>query len=131
LITNGRQKFTELHGCQRAGKFIGIYGNGTQGVDDSGSARLNNYLQRHNRSSQYGVNLNLSGPFEFLNRDHQLVFGGDYQKENFNNLFGSLSNTREVNIYSWDPEASPNPIGITLAVISTMSISVAYTPQHG
>lgn len=91
------------------GKFIGIYGNGTQGVDDSGSARLNNYLQRHNRSSQYGVNLNLSGPFEFLNRDHQLVFGGDYQKENFNNLFGSLSNTREVNIYSWDPESLSEP----------------------
>ncbi len=91
------------------GKFIGIYGNGTQGVDDSGSARLNNYLQRPNRSSQYGVNLNLSGPFEFLNRDHQLVFGGDYQKENFNNLFGSLSNTREVNIYSWDPESLSEP----------------------
>ncbi|MEF3091052.1 TonB-dependent siderophore receptor [Raoultella scottii] len=91
------------------GKFIGVYGNGTQGVDDSGSAKLNNYLQRHNRSSQYGVNLNLSGPFQLLNRDHQLVFGGDYQKENFNNLFGSLSNTSEVNIYSWDPESLSEP----------------------
>lgn len=93
------------------GKFIGVYGNGTQGVDDSGDARLNNYLQRHNRSSQYGVNLNLSGPFAFLNRDHELVLGGDYQKENFSNLFGVLSNTSKVNIYSWDRESLPEPDG--------------------
>lgn len=91
------------------GKFIGVYGNGTQGVNDSGDARLNNYLQRHNRSSQYGLNVNLSGPFEFLKREHELVLGGDYQKENFSNLFGSLGNTSKVNIYSWDPESLSEP----------------------
>ncbi len=91
------------------GKFIGIYGNGTQGVSDSGEARLNNTLQRHNRSNQYGANVSLSGPFHLLKREHELVLSGDYQKENFSNLFGSLSNTSKVNIYSWDPESLHEP----------------------
>ena len=91
------------------GKFIGVYGNGTQGVDDSGNAKLNNVLQRHNRSSQYGINVNLSGPFEFLDREHELVLGGDYQKENFSNLFGSLSNTSKVNIGNWHPDSLNEP----------------------
>lgn len=91
------------------GKFIGVYGNGTQGVDDSGNAKLNNVLQRHNRSTQFGVNVNLSGPFELLSRDHELVLGADYQKENFSNLFGSLSNTSTVNLYGWDPESLSEP----------------------
>ncbi|MCS3433475.1 TonB-dependent siderophore receptor [Klebsiella sp. BIGb0407] len=91
------------------GKFIGIFGNGTQGVDDSGNAKLNNVLQRHNRSTQFGLNMNLSGPFELLNRDHELVLGADYQKENFSNLFGSVSNTSVVNINSWDPESLNEP----------------------
>jgi len=91
------------------GKFTGVYGNGTQGVDDSGDAKLNNVLQRHNRSTQFGVNINLSGPFELLNHDHELVLGADYQKENFSNLFGSLSNTSKVNIYGWDPESLSEP----------------------
>ncbi|CAK9886256.1 MAG: Fe(3+)-pyochelin receptor [Candidatus Erwinia impunctatus] len=91
------------------GKFIGIYGNGTQGVDSSGNARLNNNLKRNNHSGQYGANLSLSGPFAFLHRVHQLVIGGDYQKENFDNLFGSLSNTSIVNISRWDPAGFPEP----------------------
>ncbi|MFG1172225.1 TonB-dependent siderophore receptor [Erwiniaceae bacterium CAU 1747] len=91
------------------GKFTGIYGNGTQGVSESGDARLNNVLERHNRSSQYGINVNLSGPVSVLQHEHELVLGGDYQKENFNNLFGSLRDTRRVNIYTWDPQSLSEP----------------------
>lgn len=91
------------------GKYIGILGNGALGVDETGNARLNNTLGRHNRSSQYGYNLNLSGPFTLLGREHELVIGGDYQRENFSNLYGAFSNTNTVNIYEWDPASLNEP----------------------
>ncbi|MFP1741181.1 TonB-dependent siderophore receptor [Lonsdalea quercina] len=92
------------------GKFVGMFGNGTKGVDSSGNAVLNNAQQRHNRSNQWGYNLSLSGPFELFGRHHELLIGGDYQKENFDNRFGTVSplNTA-VNIYSWQPDALDEP----------------------
>ncbi|MEC5342825.1 TonB-dependent siderophore receptor [Brenneria populi] len=91
------------------GKFIGIFGNGTSGVDGSGNAKLNNAIQRDNQSDQWGYNLSLNGPFELLGRNHELVFGGDYQKENFDNLFGTVANTNTVNIYDWNPSSLAEP----------------------
>jgi outer membrane receptor for ferric coprogen and ferric-rhodotorulic acid len=44
-----------------------------------------------------------------LNRDPELVLSSDYQKENFSDLFGMLSNTSKVNIYSWDRESLSEP----------------------
>ncbi|MBJ7222619.1 MULTISPECIES: TonB-dependent siderophore receptor [unclassified Brenneria] len=91
-------------------KAIGIFGNGSNGVDsNSGSAKLNNAIQRDNRSDQWSYNLSLSGPFTLLNRNHELVVGGDYQKENFDNLFGVVANTGTVNVYDWEPASLPEP----------------------
>ncbi|MCL2898284.1 TonB-dependent siderophore receptor [Brenneria tiliae] len=81
------------------GKFIGIYGSATP--------RLNNALQRENSSDQWGYNLSLNGPFELLNRNHELVVGADYQKENFDNLFGRVIQNDAVDIYRWQPDSLP------------------------
>ncbi|MDX5628311.1 MULTISPECIES: TonB-dependent siderophore receptor [unclassified Brenneria] len=94
------------------GKFIGIFGNGINGVDGSGSAKLNNGIQRDNQSDQWGYNLSLSGPFELLGRNHELVLGGDYQKENFDNLFGRITTSPysdNVNIFQWNPSSLAEP----------------------
>lgn len=82
-------------------KAIGIYGSATP--------KLNNAIQRDNQSDQWGYNLTLSGPFDWLGRSHELVFGGDYQKENFDNLFGTVANRDAVDIYGWQPNALAEP----------------------
>lgn len=83
------------------GKFIGTYGSVTP--------KLNNAIQRDNRSDQWGYSLSLTGPFALLGRDHELVVGGEYQKENFDNLFGTVANRDNVDIYQWDPSSLAEP----------------------
>ncbi|WPD77563.1 TonB-dependent siderophore receptor [Dickeya fangzhongdai] len=91
------------------GRFTGIFGNGTSGVGSSGTGRLNNMLARDNQADQWSYNLTLNGPFKLLGRRHELVVGGDYQKENFDNLFGRVINTNVVNVYNWNPDALAEP----------------------
>lgn len=91
-------------------KAVGMFANGTRGVDSTGNAQLNTYQQRHNRGDQWGYSLSLNGPFNLLGRSHELVVGGDYQKENFDNVFGSLpANGLTANIYSWVPSSLAEP----------------------
>ncbi|MGP2836198.1 TonB-dependent siderophore receptor [Serratia nevei] len=92
------------------GRYIGVWGNGTAGVDTiTGAGRLNNYLRYDNKGEQWGYNLSLSGPFELLGHSHELVFGSDYQKENFDNGFGSIPNTNSVNLFNWQPDSLAIP----------------------
>ncbi|KAA8998066.1 TonB-dependent siderophore receptor [Affinibrenneria salicis] len=90
-------------------RYIGIM-NGTTGVDPAtGASSLNNALHYDNKSDQWGYNLSLSGPFELFGRSHELVFGGDYQKENFDTTFIRIPNTNSVDIYNWNPNSVAEP----------------------
>lgn len=92
------------------GRYISAWGNSTTGVDPAvGTGRLNNNLRYDNKGEQWGYNLSMSGPFELLGRSHELVFGGDYQKEKFDNEFGRIANTATVDIYNWQPESVAEP----------------------
>ncbi|MBA0204025.1 TonB-dependent siderophore receptor [Pectobacterium aroidearum] len=100
-------------------RYIGIM-NGTAGVNpQTGVSRLNNALHYDNKSDQWGYNLNVSGPFELLGRSHELVFGGDYQKENFDNAIGRIANTTSANIYNWDPNSVAEPDWSNLSLYSS------------
>lgn len=94
--------YTDTHGD---GQFIGTFGNGVAGVGPVGTARLNNYIHRDNKGDQYAANLNLTGKFSLLERTHEVVVGADYQKENYDNRVGTLSNTSLVNVYTFDPSS--------------------------
>lgn len=74
-----------------------------------------------NTQKQRGVDIALSGPFELLGREHELVMGFNYQTyENRRNGFGNLLangksdngvSSKPVNVWSWDnhaPSASYN-----------------------
>lgn len=87
------------------GKFISVYGNGTAGVGLAGTARLNNYVARDNGGDQYAANLNLNGHVSLLGRDHDVVLGGDYQAEHYDNRVGTLANTAVVDVYAFDPSS--------------------------
>lgn len=90
-------------------RYIGIM-NGSSGVDPAtGSSQLNNALHYDNKSDQWGYNVSLSGPFELLGRNHELVFGGDYQKENFDSTYIRIPNTSSVDIYNWNPHSVTEP----------------------
>ena len=92
------------------GRYISAWGNGTTGVDPAvGTGRLNNNLRYDNKGEQWGYNLSMSGPFALLGRSHELVFGGDYQKENFDNQFGRIANTSTVDIFNWQPNTVAEP----------------------
>lgn len=92
------------------GRYISAWGNGTTGVDPAvGTGRLNNNLRYDNKGEQWGYNLSMSGPFALLGRSHELVFGGDYQKENFDNQFGRMANTSTVDIFNWQPNTVAEP----------------------
>lgn len=92
------------------GRYISAWGNGTTGVDPAvGTGRLNNHLRYDNKGEQWGYNLSMSGPFALLGRSHELVFGGDYQKENFDNQFGRIANTSTVDIFNWQPNTVAEP----------------------
>lgn len=92
------------------GSYISAWGNGTAGVDPAlGTGKLNNNLHYNNKGEQWGYNLSMSGPFELLGRSHELVFGGDYQKENFDNEFGRIANTSSVDIFNWQPDSVAEP----------------------
>ncbi|ROL65926.1 TonB-dependent receptor [Pseudomonas chlororaphis] len=91
------------------GQFIGVFGNGTAGVGTAGTARLNNYIARHNQGDQYSANLNLSGKFPLLGREHELVLGGDYQKELYDNLRGIGAQTAVIDVYGFDPASLDKP----------------------
>ncbi|MFP1952386.1 TonB-dependent siderophore receptor [Lonsdalea quercina] len=82
-------------------KTIGSYGSVTP--------KLNNALQRDNQSDQWSYNLSLKGPFELLGRSHELVIGGEYQKENFDNLYGRILKTDAVDIYHWNASELAEP----------------------
>ncbi|TKY82239.1 TonB-dependent siderophore receptor [Pectobacterium polonicum] len=100
-------------------RYIGIM-NGTAGVDPAtGVSRLNNALHYDNKSDQWGYNLSVSGPFELLGRSHELVFGGDYQKENFDNAIGRIANTTSANIYNWNPNSVAEPDWSNLSLYSS------------
>lgn len=100
-------------------RYIGIM-NGTAGVNpQTGVSRLNNALHYDNKSDQWGYNLSVSGPFELLGRSHELVFGGDYQKENFDNAIGRIANTTSANIYNWDPNSVAEPDWSNLSLYSS------------
>lgn len=102
------------------GRYISAWGNGTTGVDpDVGTGRLNNYLRYDNNGEQWGYNLNLNGPFALFGRNHELVLGADYQKENFDNTFGSIRNTSSVDIFNWQPDSLPEPDWSDLASYSS------------
>lgn len=90
---------------QGDGQFIGTFGNGVAGVGQAGTARLNNYIHRDSNADQYAANLNLTGKFSLLGRTHDVVVGGDYQKEYYDNRVGTLSNTSLVNVYTFDPSS--------------------------
>jgi len=94
--------YTDTHGD---GQFIGTFGNGVAGVGPAGIARLNNYIHRDNKGDQYAANFNLTGKFSLLERPHEVVVGADYQKENYDNRVGTLSNTSLVNVYTFDPSS--------------------------
>ncbi len=70
---------------QGDGQFIGVFGNGVAGVGRDGLARLNNVIHRDNAGDQYAGNLNLAGRFDLLGRSHEVVLGGDYQLEHYDN----------------------------------------------
>lgn len=92
------------------GRYISAWGNGTTGVDPAvGTGRLNNNLRYDNKGEQWGYNLSMSGPFALLGRSHELVFGGDYQKENFDSEFGRIANTSTVDIFNWQPNTVAEP----------------------
>ncbi|MEC5319438.1 TonB-dependent siderophore receptor [Brenneria populi subsp. brevivirga] len=92
-----------------ASSYIGIM-NGTNGVNPStGGSSLNNNLHYDNKAEQWGYNLSLSGPFELLGRNHELVAGGDYQKENFNNNHIRINDNSSVNIFNWRPHSLAEP----------------------
>ncbi|MCG8708691.1 TonB-dependent siderophore receptor [Brenneria sp. 4F2] len=106
-------------------RYIGIM-NGTAGVDPAtGASRLNNALHYDNKSDQWGYNLSLSGPFELFGRSHELVFGGDYQKENFDNTISRIPNTTNVDIYHWNPDSVAEPDWSDLGLYS-----VRYREQY-
>ncbi|SDI33647.1 outer-membrane receptor for ferric coprogen and ferric-rhodotorulic acid [Pseudomonas flavescens] len=89
------------------GEFIGVFGNGTAGVGSAGTARLNNYIAREGQSDQYAASLNLDGRFALLGREHDLVLGGDYQLEHYDNLLGTSAQTSLVDVYGFDPTSIP------------------------
>ncbi|WDH19983.1 TonB-dependent siderophore receptor [Pseudomonas chlororaphis] len=99
---SGSLNYTNTHGD---GQFIGTFGNGIAGVGPAGTARLNNYIHRDNKGDQYAANVNLTGKFLLLERTHEVVVGADYQKENYDNRVGTLSNTSLVNVYTFDPSS--------------------------
>lgn len=103
---SGSLNYTSTHGD---GQFIGVFGNGVAGVGPAGTARLNNVIHRNNEGDQYAGNLNLSGNFSLLGRAHELVVGGDYQKEHYDNRVGTLANTSLVNVYTFDPSSVAKP----------------------
>ncbi|WP_225086885.1 TonB-dependent siderophore receptor [Pectobacterium colocasium] len=106
------------HGTSKE-RYIGIM-NGTAGVDpQTGVSRLNNALRYDNKSDQWGYNLSASGPFELLGRSHELVFGGDYQKENFDNAIGRIANMSSANIYNWNPNSVAEPDWSNLSLYSS------------
>ncbi|QTF09958.1 TonB-dependent siderophore receptor [Brenneria izadpanahii] len=112
-------------------RYIGIM-NGTAGVDPAtGASRLNNALHYDNKSDQWGYNLSLSGPFELLGRNHELVFGGDYQKENFDSTFGRIGNLSEANIYSWNPNSVAEPDWSDMSLYNSRYIEKYNIYQRG
>ncbi|WP_081673756.1 TonB-dependent siderophore receptor [Pseudomonas cremoricolorata] len=103
---DGSLNYTSTHGD---GQFIGVFGNGVAGVGSDGLARLNNVIRRDNEGDQYAANLNLTGDFPLFARRHELVLGGDYQKEHYDNRVGILANTAQVDVYSFDPSSLDKP----------------------
>lgn len=91
--------------AQGYGQFIGVFGNGVAGVGAAGTARLNNEIHRDSNGDQYAANLNLSGHFPLLGRSHELVLGGDYQKEHYDNRLGTFANTSLVDVYTFAPSS--------------------------
>lgn len=94
---------------QGDGQFIGVFGNGVAGVGRDGLARLNNVIHRDNAGDQYAGNLNLAGRFDLLGRSHEVVLGGDYQLEHYDNRVGILANTARVDVYRFDPSSLAKP----------------------
>lgn len=94
---------------QSDGQFIGVFGNGVAGVGADGLARLNNVIHRDGEGDQYAANLNLSGAFSLLGREHELVLGADYLKEHYDNYVGTLANTAQINVYTFDPSSLAKP----------------------
>lgn len=98
-VLSASLNYTDTHGN---GQFIGTFGNGVAGVGPLGTARLNNYIHRDNQGDQYAANLSLAGKYSLLERTHEVVVGADYQKENYDNRVGTLSNTSLENVYTFE-----------------------------
>ncbi|PWC17968.1 TonB-dependent siderophore receptor [Brenneria roseae subsp. roseae] len=112
-------------------RYIGIM-NGTAGVDPvTGASSLNNALRYDNKSDQWGYNLSLIGPFELLGRNHELVFGGDYQKENFDTTFGRIANTNSADIYHWNPDSVAEPDWSDLSLYNSRYVERYNIYQRG
>ena len=59
---------------------------------------------------QLGLDLYATGPFSLLGREHQLMFGANTRKDDFDVGIHTASNTPTVNINDFDYSAIPAPI---------------------
>ena len=59
---------------------------------------------------QLGVDLYATGPFSLLGREHQLMFGANTRKDDFDVGIHTASNTPTININNFDYSAIPAPL---------------------
>ena len=107
---------------------VTAWGNSTTGVDPAvGTGRLNNNLRYDNKGEQWGYNLSMSGPFEWLGRSHELRA---YVRGAVNNGAGWVE-IREVllhaGVYAGAP-AAVEGFRVARAVLLEMGISLAEEP---
>lgn len=61
------------------------------------------------RDRQLGLDLYATGPFKLLGRDHQLMFGANSRKDDFDVGIHTATNTPSININTFDYSAIPTP----------------------
>jgi outer membrane receptor for ferric coprogen and ferric-rhodotorulic acid len=59
---------------------------------------------------QLGLDLYATGPFQLFGREHQLMFGANQRKDEFDVITRSATNTANVNIGDFDYSTLPTPI---------------------
>jgi iron complex outermembrane receptor protein/outer membrane receptor for ferric coprogen and ferric-rhodotorulic acid len=60
--------------------------------------------------SQYGLDLYTTGPFTALGREHQLMFGANLRRDDFDAAIYKATNTPSIDITSYDWSSIPAPI---------------------
>lgn len=62
------------------------------------------------KDTQFGVDLYATGPFQLFGREHQLMFGANTRKDDFDAVIKTATNNPVVDITDFDYSSLPHPI---------------------